>query len=137
MATLSAIRTALAAQVANTGVTALATIPDSINAPVAVVAPAMPGAFLRYGDTFDGGYTLLLSVRLYVSRWDAPSAQNALDPYMAPTGSTSVYKAIEDDPSLGGTVDSAAVIDVRGYGKYTIADIDYIGAEWLVQIMAS
>ena len=136
MATLSEIRTALAAAVATTGLTAQATIPDSIMPPVAVVAPPDGQAFVRYADTFDGAYTLLLSVRVYVSRWDAPRAQDALDPYIAPTGSQSVYAAIESDPSLGHVVESAAVIDVRGYGKYLIGNVDYVGAEWLVQIYA-
>lgn len=132
------VRQALANRIATiSGLTVYNTIPDSVTVPAAIIGPPagqMP--FLHYSDTFDGGVTYLLAIRVYVSRYDSPMAQDALDPFVAPTGSQSLDATIDADPSLGGVVEYANLVEVRNYGKYTIGDVDYVGAEWLVRVMA-
>lgn len=137
MATFSEVRQALADRIATiSGLTVCATIPDSIMPPTAIIGPPDKIPFLHYSDTFDGGVTYLLAIRVYVSRADAPLAQLALDPYVAPTGAQSLDATIDDDPSLGGVVEYSNLVQVQGYGQYIIGDIAYIGAEWLVKVMA-
>ena len=134
MADFSAIRSGLETRLKTiAGLRTSHVIPERVDPPLAFVAPAK-GEVVSYLDTFDGGATWNLVIRLYVSRWDAPRAQDALDPYLATSGPLSIKAAVEADVSLGGVASSVTVMGASGYGVYTVGNVDYVGVEFLVRI---
>ena len=73
---------------------------------------------------------------LYVSRVDAQDSQETLDGYLASTGSSSVKAQIESDVTLGGAANSCRVIEAKEVGVYTVNSIDYLGVEFIVEVIA-
>lgn len=133
MATVSAVRSALAARLATiSGVTAYATAPGSVNAPAALVELGDPVAV--YDDDFDGDVALRFNVLLLVGFADLGAAQAALDPYIDATGASSVRAAIAADQTLGGTVAYARVASAGGYGTFAYNDIAYLGLRFAVEV---
>tara|TARA_R100000458_G_C8095122_1_gene124172 strand:+ start:99 stop:266 length:168 start_codon:yes stop_codon:yes gene_type:complete len=55
---------------------------------------------------------------------------------LAPTGSSSIKQAVESDTSLGGACDSVRVVEADNYGVYNINNINYLGVEFEVEIIA-
>lgn len=122
----------------------LATIPNlrvnsqfvsQINPPAAVVMP-QPGQSLRF-DTLDGGITYFLRVVLLVSLTEDTSSVSLLNSYLATTGTLSVSQALRLSPRAAGVYDYAIMDSVRGYGMMEWAGQQYLGAQLLVQAMAS
>lgn len=134
----TAIRDGLAANLdAIPGLRTHATVPDSISTPTAIVAPG-PVTFLTFDTTFTrGSDDLAMSISLFVSRqWDRTS-QEALDAYLAGSGTYSVKEAVEADPTLGGAAMSVAVEEARNYGlKVLYAGQEYFGCEFVVSVYA-
>lgn len=140
MADLAAIRTALAARItAGTGLRTLPEARDQVSVPVAVILPAP--SVVQYGNTMDGAFTVNLQVLLLLSD-AAPTekVQRALDAYLgigvADSVPSSIAGAIQDDPSLGGTVHFALAVSASGYGRIEYAGVLYFGARIAVQIGA-
>ncbi len=136
MSTLGQVRDDLALRLSKIGgLDAWARVPDSIEPPVALVGMPEEGLF---NVTYSPSYTAwTIPVRLYVSRFDAQVAQEALDEYVGPTGVMSVKRAIEDK-----TVATSSgwlmvnVSKVSGFGSYSIANVDYLGCEFTVEVIA-
>jgi hypothetical protein len=139
MASLTAIRTALAATVANvTGLRTSAIYTGQINPPMAVVVP-QPGQDLTFA-TIDGAVDYNLLVALMVSYTEDASSQALLDSYID-AGSqvsvnTSVLAAIRANPTLGGLADFAVVNAVLGYGLRDWGGQQYLRADIMVQVAA-
>ena len=70
-------------------------------------------------------------VRLYVGRVDDRAAVIALDELMA-----AVPAAINTDPTLGNTCDSARVATAQGYGAYQLDAATLLGVEFVVDVVA-
>ncbi len=109
-------------------------IPDSIEPPTAVVGVV---------DTVDydltdarGADRYTIPVFLYVSRVDAQDSQETLDGYLASSGASSVKAKVESDVTLGGVAQSTRVVEADNYGVYTINNIDYLGVEFTVEVIA-
>ena len=137
MASITAIREGLKTRLATvTGLKAHATIPSQLTPPAAVVG--MPEA-VQYLQTYgSGAYAASFPVRLLVAKVDDGRAQEKLDAYCGATGATSVKAAIEGaGGTLGGVVDFVVVQQVRGFGVYEVAGVAYLGAEFVVEVMAS
>ncbi len=117
------------------GLRAHDTIPELVNPPAAVVGP--PDSII-YDMTF-GGVSMrwTLVVRVYVAKVSERTAQDKLDGYIAPTGSGSIKAVIESDKTLSGAVDTCRVTECRNYGVFRVGDIDYLGAEWVVDVITS
>jgi hypothetical protein len=137
--TLTAVRAALAVRLDTIpDLNALDTMPAAISPPTAAVTPA-GGDFVQYDESFDGAARLSLIVTLWVAKVDEPSAQQALDAYIVPTGTYSIRAAI----TSGGTVDWewATVGAARDYGKYEFGTgpsaIDYLGCVFPVSVGVS
>lgn len=159
MADLAAVRAALAT--ALTGIDGLRTyayIPDSVNVPAAIVGPPAIAFDKAYRRGLD---VVRVPLRIYVCRASDRLAQARLDAFfetepaearlvdddevyfIADGGDfidlgftpVSVKTAIEADLSLGGVAHSVRVVSAQGYGAYTIAGIDYMGAEWTVEVI--
>ena len=135
MSSLSAIRDAIKTAVDTiTGLHAYDTIPDTITVPCAVVGGPER---IQFDATMQRGldrHTIIL--RVYASRASDRAGQDRLDALLAKTGSGSVKTAIESDPTLGGVVATCRVIEARGYGAYIVAGIDYIGVEFVLDVVA-
>ena len=67
---------------------------------------------------------------------DAQDSQETLDGYLASTGASSVKAQVESDVSLGGAANSVRVIECKEVGLYNINNIDYLGAEFTVEVIA-
>jgi hypothetical protein len=135
MASISDLRNGIAANLATVaGLRTSATVPDSINPPIAVVMPST----ITYDTAFarSGGDEYEFLVMVIVGRVDERSAQNNLDGYCSGTGSTSIKAAIERDKTLGGKAFSLRVTSLRNYTQLTVGDITYLSAEFVVQVYA-
>jgi hypothetical protein len=135
MASVSELRAGIAANIATVaGLRTSATVPDSINPPIAVVMPST----ITYDTAFarSGGDEYEFLVMVIVGRVDERSAQNNLDGYCSGTGSTSIKAAIERDKTLGGKAFSLRVTSLRNYTQLTVGDITYLSAEFVVQVYA-
>jgi hypothetical protein len=135
MASLSSIRSGIATNLGNiSSLTVFGFVPDSIEPPTAVVGVVDN---IEYDTSMSrGADTYSIPVFLYVSRVDAQDAQDTLDAFLASSGSSSVKTQIESDVTLGGVANSARVIEADNYGVYTINNIDYLGCEFTVEVIA-
>lgn len=130
MATLSQIRDALAAQLAARipGLRTSSTWPGQINPPGAVVTRRVT----TYGTAMaSGADDYLLAVAVYVEQ----GQQDTLDGYLAAAGPTSIRAAVDADPTLGGLVDSAAVVRAERDQLVEYAGVQYLSAELVVEVL--
>ena len=135
MASLSSIRTGIATNLGNiTSLSVYGFVPDSIEPPTAVIGVVDN---IEYDSTMArGADTYTIPVFLYVSRVDAQDAQETLDGYLASAGASSVKAQVESDITLGGEAQSVRVVEADNYGVYTINNIDYLGVEFTIEVIA-
>lgn len=104
------------------------------NAPCAFVEVG-EGAFLTFKASLDGARDLGLVITLIVGRGQDRSSSELLDSFLADSGPTSIYAAVEADPTLGGVVESAAVMSASNYGTIPWSDgTPYLGCQLLVDV---
>jgi hypothetical protein len=135
MANISDLRAGIATNLATiSGLRTSATVPDSINPPIAVVMPNT----ITYDTSFarTGGDEYEFLVMVIVGRVDERTAQNRLDGYCSGTGASSVKAAIESDKTLGGKAFSLRVTSLRNYNQVTVGDVTYLSGEFVVQVFA-
>ncbi len=136
MATLTEIRDALAAQISALvpGLRTAATVPGTINPPVAVVTPN-PAALINYLEVMNSELaTWTMRVYIIVGTVSDRSAQTMLDNFLAPTGDSSVPAAINSDQTLGGVVEYAVPTAAQRYGEIVYGGVSYLGCEILVDV---
>jgi hypothetical protein len=132
--TFAAVRAALATYLTSSiGLRATPNRFQQINPPMAVVMP-QTGSFIRYSVSMDGETDYTLRVIMLVSEGDSLSGQDLLDVYLSPTGTQSIYAAIQKDPTLGGQVSFCAIIEATAYGLMNFQGIDYLAAHLTIQI---
>jgi len=135
MASLSELRDGIAANLSTiTGLRVSAFVPDNINPPLAIITPQN----IEYHKSFQNGlntYNFIVSV--FVGRVSERVAQNTLDAYCAPTGSSSIKSAIESDRTLQGRAFDLVVSDMRNYGSVTIGENTYLTAEFDCAVQAN
>lgn len=110
------------------------TVPGSIITPCAIVQPEN----IEY-QVAQGGATVAsweMAITVLVQAAVEATAQDAVDDYISPTGTSSVPAAIAADQDLGGTVAYAVVTEMDRYGEFTFNDIRYIGARFIVEVTA-
>ena len=135
MASISDLRTGIATNLATiSGLRTSATVPDSINPPIAVVMPNTINYDTAFARTGGDEYEFLVMV--IVGRVDERTAQNRLDGYCSGTGASSVKAAIESDKTLGGKAFSLRVTSLRNYNQVTVGDVTYLSGEFVVQVYA-
>ena len=105
----------------------------AVSPPMAVIAP-QTGSLIRYSQTFDGETDYSLRAIVLVSEGDSTSGQDNLDAYLSPTGPSSVYAAVQADPTLGGKVSYAAVIEATAYGLMNWNGVDYLAVSLILNI---
>jgi hypothetical protein len=136
MATVSELRTGIANNLAAiTGLRTTATVPDTINPPIAVVMPNT----ITYDTAFarSGGDEYEFLVMVIVGRVEERTAQNRLDAYCSGSGAESVKTAIERDKTLGGKAFDCRVTSLRNYQQLTVGDSTFLSAEFVVQVFSS
>lgn len=115
------------------GLRVSAYVPEQPNPPIAVIMPpsiVFDTAFSRGSDEYR------FTVLVIVGRVDDRSAQANLDAYCDPTGSLSIKTAIEADKTLAGAAYSLRVQEMRNYQALNVGEVQYLGAEFVVQIIA-
>lgn len=134
MASITAIRSGLATNLATiTGLRSGATIPDNVNPPYAIIAPSSVDYHRAFNNALS---TYNYTITLVVGRVSERTAQNNLDAYCSPTGSSSIRVAIESDKTLGGIVYDTIVTGMRNYGSVTIGENTYLAAEFDIAVQA-
>jgi hypothetical protein len=135
MSQLSAIRSAVGTALSTiAGLNVHAFHVGSVTPPAVVIMPA-PGEFVDYSTAFDPTHDVDIIVGLFVEAGDEESASNEVDEYASATGAKSIYAAIQADPTLGGAVDSAAVLNAHDYGQYEYGGQQYYGCQFTVSVL--
>jgi hypothetical protein len=134
VASITAIRSGLATNLATiTGLRSGPTIPDNVNPPYAIIAPSSVDYHRAFNNALS---TYNFTITLVVGRVSERTAQNNLDAYCSPTGSSSIRVAIESDKTLGGIVFDTIVTGMRNYGSVTIGENTYLAAEFDIAVQA-
>jgi hypothetical protein len=134
MAQIGELRSGIATNLATiTGLRTAPTIPANVNPPFAIVAPTSAD----YHQSFRNGMTNYnFTITLVVGLASERTAQNSLDAYCSPTGSSSIRGAIESDRTLSGKAFDCVVSGMRNYGSIQIGDNTYLAAEFDLVVQA-
>lgn len=118
-----------------TGLSTYALPPGAIEVPAVVVS--MPAGELGdFSPVMDAGaMDLNLVVNVFVQWGDDEEAWSQLLPYLSPSGTHSLFAAVNADPTLGGVVDSALIGQPTNLGPYTWGQLQYLGAEFPVEVL--
>jgi len=135
MASMAQVRADMATLLGGiSGLTVKDKYADRIEPPCAIVG--FPRT-IEYEVTFGkakASYTF--PVHLYVSRYDVEEGVAALDAYVLPTGALSIKFALEAAGPTSGW-DFCNVTSASGFDAYRIGEIDYLGCEFEVEIIAA
>lgn len=105
-------------------------IPSTIQPPAAVVSLGT-GSF----DTdFDEGMIVNYGVLVMLTRADDQGGQQRLDDFLG-QGFDSIFHAIDINPTLSGSCDSARVTSFNNPGTFTIGGIEYLGVEVNLEVL--
>jgi hypothetical protein len=115
------------------GLRVVETLPDLVNPPMAMIGLDKI-TYNRQNNRSMSEYTFKVTV--VVGRVSERTAQASLDVLVAP-GSGSVKYAVESDRTLGGWAFDVFVPELSVYGSVNINGIDYLSAEFSVQVFAS
>lgn len=136
MASISTLRVEIAenlATIAGLRVNADGKIPENVNPPYAIVTPTSVDYHKAFNNALN---TYNFTITVVVGRADARSAQNTLDAYCSPTGTSSIKSAIESDRTLDGNAYSLIVTGMRNYGSIVIGETTYLAAEFDLTVQA-
>lgn len=107
---------------------------DTVPIPCAIIG--LPTA-VEFDEVMARGADLYtFTVRVLVARASERAAQRALFDYTSGTGTKSIKTAIESDSTLGGAADTVQVTSAGNLGVYGYGDVDYLGAEFTVEVIA-
>lgn len=134
MAELSQIRDAMGTAIAavpNLRVRPL--IPSLVTPPMAIVQPQQ----IEYDlNAARGVNRYTFTVTVFVVKADDRVAQLRVDPFVSPTGPTSIKAALEADRTLGGVVDTLRVTNVSNYTSTDANDVLYLAVDFEVEVYA-
>ena len=105
------------------------TIPETPQPPAAIVGGPMGKEFqINYSGRMPKGMTeWVIPIWVLVQPFDAVTAQDELDAYLASTGTRSIKVAIEGDKTLGGAAQTCRVAKAENYtGQYVEFKIEII-----------
>jgi hypothetical protein len=114
------------------GLRVVDTLPDLVNPPMAMIGLTKV-TYNQQNQRSMAEYTFQVTV--VVGRVSERTAQATLDVLVAP-GSGSIKYAIESDRTLGGNAYEVFVPELSAYGAVSINGIDYLSAEFSVQVFA-
>ena len=132
---MSTIRDGLKTRLATiSGLRAYDTMPDNPSPPFAVVVPGPINYDVAMARGLDEQEFDILVV---VSRVHERIGQDLLDGYCDRSGPTSIKAAIEGDRTLSGACDTLRVTQMRNYQALAIGEVQYLAAEFVVQLYVS
>jgi hypothetical protein len=114
------------------GLRVVETLPDLVNPPMAMIGLTKVN-YNQQNQRSMAEYTFQVTVVL--GRVSERTAQASLDVLVAP-GEGSVKYALESDRTLGGNAYEVFVPELSAYGAVSINGIDYLSAEFSVQVFA-
>jgi hypothetical protein len=114
------------------GLRVVETLPDLVNPPMAMIGLTKV-AYNQQNQRSMAEYTFQVTVVL--GRVSERTAQASLDVLVAP-GEGSVKYALESDRTLDGNAFEVFVPELSAYGAVSINGIDYLSAEFSVQVFA-
>ena len=114
------------------GLRVVETLPDLVNPPMAMIGLTKV-SYNQQNQRSMAEYTFQVTVVL--GRVSERTAQASLDVLVAP-GEGSVKYALESDRTLGGNAFEVFVPELSAYGAVSINGIDYLSAEFSVQVFA-
>jgi hypothetical protein len=133
MSTISELRQGLATNLQTiSGLRVVDTLPDLVNPPMAMIGLTKVN-YNQQNQRSMAEYTFQITV--VVGRVSERTAQATLDVLVAP-GSGSVKYAVESDRTLGGKAYEVFIPELTAYGSVSINGIDYLSAEFSVQVFA-
>jgi len=133
MSSISELRQGLATNLQTiSGLRVVDTLPDLVNPPMAMIGLTKIN-YNQQNQRSMAEYTFQITV--VVGRVSERTAQAALDVLVAP-GSGSVKYAVESDRTLGGKAYEVFIPELSAYGSVSINGIDYLSAEFSVQVFA-
>lgn len=113
-----------------TDLLALSYVPDVVVTPLAIVDQLE----LDFDSAMNRGLDMaFVDVNLIVQRMDTQSGQEALDGYLAGTGSGSVKAAIEGDKTLGGACSTLQVLSASP-GQYESQGVMFLAYRYRIKI---
>jgi hypothetical protein len=133
MSSISELRQGLATNLQTiSGLRVVETLPDLVNPPMAMIGLTKVN-YNQQNQRSMAEYTFQITV--VVGRVSERTAQATLDILVAP-GSGSVKYAVESDRTLGGKAYEVFIPELSAYGSVSINGIDYLSAEFSVQVFA-
>jgi hypothetical protein len=114
------------------GLRVVETLPDLVNPPMAMIGLTKV-SYNQQNQRSMAEYTFQVTVVL--GRVSERTAQASLDVLVAP-GEGSVKYALESDRTLDGNAYEVFVPELSAYGAVSINGIDYLSAEFSVQVFA-
>jgi hypothetical protein len=114
------------------GLRVVETLPDLVNPPMAMIGLTKV-SYNQQNQRSMAEYTFQVTVVL--GRVSERTAQASLDVLVAP-GEGSVKYALESDRTLDGNAFEVFVPELSAYGAVSINGIDYLSAEFSVQVFA-
>jgi hypothetical protein len=105
--------------------------------PIGLIRPN-PETLIDYHESMRNGVEIAhMLVEVFAGAQGDVNAQQALDGYVASSGTSSVRAALESDRTLGGACQDLIVIECRSYTDYTRPDAaTLVGAQWVVDVLA-
>ena len=133
-ASVSAISTAIAAQLKTVGIRTETYLADTFSPPIALVAIDQ----IEYHDAFGspglGKYTF--TVFVIVSRADDRAGIASLEKYMSASGSLSILAAIEADTTLGAIASASFVKHSGPPASINVGGAIYVSVPFEVEVYA-
>lgn len=114
------------------GLRVVETLPDVVNPPMAMIG-LNKVTYNRQNNSAMSEYNFTVTV--VVGRVSERVAQQTLDVFVAP-GAGSIKAAIESDKTLDGWAYDVFVGELSAYGAVQVNAIDYLSAEFSVQVFA-
>lgn len=108
-------------------------VPDTI--PITPCAVILPGATDYLVALGGDAFNVVMRVLILITKQDQPSAMNKILDYIDPTGSESVRKVIQDDPTLDSSCDDSYVVSSTGAGFTTWNGTPYLSIEFEVMCL--
>ena len=111
------------------------TLPDRVTVPCSIVRPGSPVASYHQGMSGQGLTQFNFEVLALAQRWEPNAGQDVLDGFIS--GSAGVEAAIRGDTTLGGEAQTSQVSSCTAYGNVNVADSQYVGAIFNVEVYAT
>ena len=106
-------------------------LPNVVNDfPCALILPST----IEYNKSFTNKNDVNFRILILMSKQDNPSALNRLLDYIDPSGSDSVYAAIDADTTLGGAADDSMVVRCSGVGSTVWGGYTYLSTEFEIMV---